>query len=566
MIKKLMIFVLFITVLFLAGCDAVSQLSSNTNSDTTANDNTTVASDTNSSSQEETTTRGIITTTQDEPTQETWTLPDMTGFTTEQVKATLEASPLQNYQVIVKEDLEYGTEEGQYSFNMFYGYAGSKNVPGAEVSTTKKLNVYVTAYSLPNSLSEFIYDNPSLSELYSEVTLEGKDINGCFTEDGIGTVTVMSYVDGDTTRFKDSKGNAISLRYLGVDTPESTAAFEPWGKAASKYTEDCLSSAKKVVLEADGAGQTDSNGRYLGWVWYQDQNDAWHLLQLEQILFCYTKDKADSDSTYGRIATQIGSIIQRTGRRVWGEHDPNYDYSTDPKEISIEELRTNFAQYYSRKVTITGVVALLDGSSPVIVDPETGYGIFFYIPPWMASGAYNVRVGNVITITGVATYYGEADEESLDNMDLDLGNGSPQLTDFKEKNVVLVSEKTYLDESTADSDTKLSTLTPTTLTVSNLSSVDLGRYCKFENLTITKVYEASTKSGFTVTCKDSSGNEINIRVDDSHYYVAGSNEDGLNKSEFVVGKTIASVSGYLTYYYGFQIGLISRTMIEFNEN
>ena len=564
-IRKLITIFLFITVLFLAGCEAVSQIQSNNTSETNADVTTTIIDSTDavSSEEETTTTRGIITTTQEE---QTWTLPDMTGYSIDRVKETLAASPLQNYQIIVKEDLEYGDEEGQYAFDMFYGYAGTKNVPGAEVSVSKKLNVYVTAYSLPTTLSEFIQNNPSLSELYSEVTLEGKNLNGCFTEDGIGQVTVMSYVDGDTTRFKDSKGNAISLRYLGVDTPESTAAFEPWGKAASKYTEDCLSSAKKVVLEADEAGQTDSNGRFLGWVWYQDQNDVWHLLQLEQILFCYTKDKADSDSTYGRIAIQIGSIIQRTGRRVWGEHDPNYDYSTDPKEISIEELRTNFAQYYSRKVTITGVVVLLDGSSPVIVDPETGYGIFFYIPPWMATGAYNVRVGNVITITGVATYYGEADEDSLDNMDLDLGNGSPQLTDFKEKNVVLVSEETYLDESTANNATQLSTIDPTTLTISGLTGSDLGRYCEFENLTITKVYEASTKSGFTVTCVDSEGEEINIRVDDSHYFVAGSNDDGLKISDFVVGKTISSVSGYLTYYYGFQIGLISKTMIEFSEN
>ena len=546
-IKQLMIFVFSLIVMMLVGC---------TNS--VSDSQTTLATENTNSST--VTTKEIITTTKED---ETWELPDMTGYSTDRVKSTLEASPLTNWQIIIKSDLEYGNEEGQYQYDTFYGYAGASNVPGAKVSVNKKLNVYVTAYSLPSSISEFISKNPNLNELYSKVTLEGKDLSGSFVEKGIGEVTVTGYVDGDTTRFKDSKGNNITLRYLGVDTPESTAVFEAWGKAASTYTENCLSNAKKIVLEADEPGQADSNGRMLGWVWYQDNNDVWHLLQLEQVLNCYTKDKAGSDSSYGKIITQIGTLIQKTGRRVWGEHDPNFDYSTDPKEISIQTLRENFASYYAKKVTITGVVALVDGASPVIVDPETGYGIYFYIPPWMSTGAYNVQVGNVITITGVATYYGEADDADLDNMDLDLGNGSPQLTDFKEKNVVLVETGTYLDESTKDKQTPLSTLTPIKLAVAGLTSADLGRYCTFENLTIKKVYEAATKSGFTVTCTDASGNEFNIRVDDSHYYYEGTNEDGLAKSDFVVGKTIKSVTGYLTYYYGFQLGLISKTLIEF---
>ena len=547
-IKQLLIVVFSLLFILLVGCE-----------------NTTISNSTTVNSTEESTvssTKGIVTTTNE---GETWVLPDMTGFSTEQVRKTLEDSPLENWNIIVKGDLEYGSEEGQYQFEKFYGYAGANNVPGATVQSSKKLNVYVTAYNLSNSLSDFVNANQSLKKDYSSITLSGKNLSGIFTTDGIGEVTVTSFVDGDTTRFRDLGGNLITLRYLGVDTPESTAAFEPWGKAASKYTEECLTNAKKIVLEADAPGQKDSNERFLGWVWYQDQADEWHLLQLEQILFCYTKDKADSNSTYGKFVSQIGSLVQKTGRRVWGEHDPNYDYSTDPKVLTLEELRTNFSLYYSKKVTVTGVVALLDGASPVIVDPQTGYGIYFYIPPWMSTGAYDVKVGNVITITGVATYYGSADENDLDSMDIDLGEGSPQLTDFKENNVVLVESRSYLDESTKDYKVQLSTLTPTLLDASNLTSKDLGRYCKFENLTIKRVYEASTKSGFTVTCEDENGNEINIRVDDSHYFIEGSNEEGLDKKDFVVGHKIKSVTGYLTYYFGFQVGLISKALIEFDE-
>ena len=494
-----------------------------------------------------TTTNKISTTTVNK--NATYTLPDFTGKTKKEIEEWFaEHSDINRYTITVKPGLEYGDEEGQYSFDTFYGFSGESNVAGSEYKYSKNLTVYVTAGNLPTSLEDFVRQNPTLATKAANVTMANKSYeNKSFLETGLGEVTAMSYVDGDTTRFKDKNGTSFSLRYLGVDTPESTASFEAWGKVASAFTESSLSNAKKIVLEAEEAGKADSNGRYLGWVWYQAQDDSWHLLNLELVLFCYSKDKAESDTYYGDLITSIGTIVGATGRRVWGEKDPGYDYSTDPKEVSIKELKENFGSYYSRKVKITGVIALVDEVSVVIVDPETNYGVYFYIPSWYQAKAYDMELGNKITIIGVATYYGITDDD-LDAMDEDLGKGSPQLTDFIEKNVTVIESGI--------------TINPVEITISDLSVSKIGMYVTIKNLTIKKVYEASTGSGYSVTCKDSSNKEIVIRVDNSHYHhVDGDN--GINKDAFTVGGVIDEVTGYISYYSGYQLSLVGESFIEF---
>lgn len=477
----------------------------------------------------------------------TYVLPDLTGYSTSEIKELLDQVEGLNYQLVVKDGLLYGEEEGMYEYEMFYGYAGKTNVPGLEFDLKKKLNVNVTAYNIPDSFDELKTLYPELSSKLDQVTLSGKVYeNKSFAETGLGEVKVMGYVDGDTTRFKDNNGEVFSLRYLGIDTPESTASFEPWGKAASAYTENALSTAKKVVLESDVPNQKDNNGRRLGWVWYQDQSDEWHLLNLELITFCYTKDKASSESVYGDLCTDIGVLVGQSHRRVWGENDPEFDYSTDPKVITLEELRTNFGFYYSRKVQVTGVIAMVDGKSIVVVDPVTNYGIYFYIPSWTQEGTWMCEVGNEVTVTGVATYYGIG-EEDLDSMDEDLGKGSPQLTDFKKGCIEIVSENNEV--------------TPVEVSVNELNSSKCGMYITLNNLTVTRVWVASTGSGTTIYCTDENGDEISIRVDDSHYFIKDTQEDGVDVTSFHVNDKITSVTGYLSYYAGYQVNLISNNYI-----
>ena len=41
------------------------------------------------------------------------------------------------------------------------------------------------------------------------------------------------------------------LRYLGIDTPESTGQIEPYGKKASDFTKAIMNKATSVIIESD---------------------------------------------------------------------------------------------------------------------------------------------------------------------------------------------------------------------------------------------------------------------------------------------------------------------------
>ena len=68
-------------------------------------------------------------------------------------------------------------------------------------------------------------------EFVMDVDYESKN----FLTDGVGEVTLVSCTDGDTANFS-SGGQSFPVRFLGIDTPESTYRFDPWGKSASTFT------------------------------------------------------------------------------------------------------------------------------------------------------------------------------------------------------------------------------------------------------------------------------------------------------------------------------------------
>ena len=83
--------------------------------------------------------------------------------------------------------------------------------------------------------------------------LEGKKFAGPDENavDHLGYVSLKSCTDGDTANFEqddylDEYGNTVSIktRFLGVNTPESTAKVEPWGKKASLFTKHKLEEAQ----------------------------------------------------------------------------------------------------------------------------------------------------------------------------------------------------------------------------------------------------------------------------------------------------------------------------------
>lgn len=77
--------------------------------------------------------------------------------------------------------------------------------------------------------------------------------------------TVLRIVDGDTALFEVA-GIEERVRFIGVDTPETTTEVEPYGREAKAYTERVLPVGQRVYLETD-VELRDRYGRLLAYVW-----------------------------------------------------------------------------------------------------------------------------------------------------------------------------------------------------------------------------------------------------------------------------------------------------------
>lgn len=77
---------------------------------------------------------------------------------------------------------------------------------------------------------------------------------------------VARVVDGDTAHIVID-GVREKVRFIGVDTPESTRETEPYGREASAYTKSLLD-GRYVWIETD-AELRDRYGRLLAYVWLE---------------------------------------------------------------------------------------------------------------------------------------------------------------------------------------------------------------------------------------------------------------------------------------------------------
>lgn len=210
---------------------------------------------------------------------------------------------------------------------------------GGNVSTPSSTDSGLT----PADLNTEQTDKLKLSRSY-----EGKN----FITDGIGVATFRSHTDGDTTNWWVGT-EKIKMRYLGVNTPESTAQIDPWGLAASDFTNSKTSKAKLIVIENDieTFGQKDNNGtRYLGFVWYSMSGDPadLRLLNLELVELGYSLNQLQKKSElcpYYDYFVAAENHARACHAKIHGETDLSYDYTKNVYSITIYELRKNYYTY-----------------------------------------------------------------------------------------------------------------------------------------------------------------------------------------------------------------------------
>ena len=331
---------------------------------------------------------------------------------------------------------------------------------------TKKIFVlFATSFMLlagcgdvNNSTSSSLGEGETVENYKTTVTdnfhLNRSYENKVFTQDGIGVATFRSHTDGDTTNWWIGT-EKIKFRYLGVNTPESTAKMEPWGLPASQFTKEKTSKAKLIVLENDveAYGKMDNNNvRYLGFVWYSMDGNPENLrcLNLELIELGYSLNQIFEDTPlcpYYKTFAAAEEHARAVKIRIFGQKDPTFDYSDDVVTISLFELRRNYYKYgkveedneegldpsAGKQLRIRGLVVGMIGDNMILRDlqrykeeDENGQIIFEQEEDDMLAGiycyaGYNTSLAGSVKVGDIVFFYCRANKF----------NGTMQLSDIK---------------------------------------------------------------------------------------------------------------------------------------
>ena len=270
---------------------------------------------------------------------------------------------------------------------------------------------------------------------------EGKN----FLDVGVGEVTVQMYIDGDTTHFTELDKRQVNARYANINTPESTADIQKWGKSASLFVQGKLESASTIVLTnptlREEAPEHDDNQRWLSLIWYATVEnptlDDFRCLNLEIVQEGYSAITGmESNYPFYDIFHDAQKQAQDNRLHIFAPDtvvDPNF-YVGEAANISIQEFNENAAKYNGKKVHMSGIVSAFMGVQSVWVesigDDGTVWGVYLFTG-YTGNAKPLFKVGNMVEFTGAVTEF----------------NGDYQITDLQynqyfptEDDVVLISE------------------------------------------------------------------------------------------------------------------------------
>ena len=302
-------------------------------------------------------------------------------------------------------------------------------------------------------------EDSSEDKIYSSITkkcslnvgYENKD----FKSEGIGEATLVRSTDGDTATFKLLKTNQnVVIRFFGIDTPESTGSVEKWGKSASKFTEERLKSATKIVLEASTTpASVDSYGsRYLSYVWYKtSDNDQWMNLNLQVVENGFSKNKCTQTAQYKYYSyfKEAENFAKKKLLHLWDDKAVDPYYSTEAEVTTVKNIVENVDSYWNietqtgNKVRISAYITSYSVSSTgtyTFVATEMIDGVEYSINIYAGYSSSGIntflKVGNKYQITGsIQMYYDNLQISGLTYVP--LKEGGDYLT-LLEKNVYYI--------------------------------------------------------------------------------------------------------------------------------
>ena len=154
-------------------------------------------------------------------------------------------------------------------------------------------------------------------------------------------VTLDKCVDGDTA-WLNLNNERIKVRFLAIDTPESTTEKEAFGIEASNFTCNHLKMAKKIEIEYDeNSEKLDKYDRHLVWVFIDGE-----LLQEKLIENGYAEVKyLYDDYKYTNTLLEKEKIAKDKNLNIWED------------KIKIEKL--NYVEITYIAIFITIILILL---------------------------------------------------------------------------------------------------------------------------------------------------------------------------------------------------------------
>lgn len=383
-------------------------------------------------------------------------------------------------------------------------------------------------------------------------------------------VTVKTFIDGDTTHFNVPETlletGVLKARYISINTPESTGKVEEYGKTASEYTKEKLSTATSIIIESDDSKwNTDSTGeRYLVWVWYKTaDSEDYRNLNIELLQNGLAIANSSAQGRYG--STCMAAIAQAKALKLniySGEKDPNFYYG-EAIELTLKELRTNAESYNGIQVAFNGIVTANSDNGIYVeaydAETERYYGFSVYYGFNLSGEGLDIlTVGNEVRIVGTVQYYEVGGTYQVAGLTYrmmkpdDPGN-IQKLSEGNEPAYVLTDADTFVNGKTElEVAGEMQTF--------DYSQLALNTSVEMRGLTVQKVYttakeESSSNGAMTLYCM-AGDTPVTIRT------IVLTDKDGnLITADHYEGKTI-DVKGIIDYYDGtYQIKVFSEDNI-----
>ena len=379
-------------------------------------------------------------------------------------------------------------------------------------------------------------------------------------------VTVKMFIDGDTTHFyvpTSVSGNGVlKARYLAINTPESTGKIEEYGKKASNFTKEKLSSASSIIIESEnGTWNADSTGdRYLVWIWYRtSESEEYRNLNLEILQNGLAIANASATSRYGEAA--VAAINQAKAQKLnvhSGQKDPDFYYG-EAIELTLKELRTNIDAYNGMKVAFKGIITKNNANTIYIEDYDSETDMYYGMAVYYGynlngAGLEIISVGNEARIVGTVQYYEAGGTYQVSDLNYrmmkpDDPNNIQLISAGNEPAYVLTDPDTFVNgEVTVALEEE--TITESYAALAMNTSVEIQNLYVMDAYT-TKNEDSASKGAFTLYCRVN-GIPVTVRTVVLH------DEDGnLVKQDAYMGRTI-NVKGIVDYFNGdYQIKVFS---------